>query len=169
MDGIERTIEWLEATRLAELMHSSWAWPIAECLHFSGLVLLVATVGLFDLRVLGVGRGIAPYDLHRLVRYGAVGFGISLLTGIGFVSGTPDQYFYNPSAHLKVIFLGIAGVNLLYFYARPFRSLRTLGPYDTAPLEARICAGISLFAMTGIMLFGRMLTFYRPPAKGIFF
>src|SRR5690606_35174607 len=145
-------IEWLEGTRLADLMHTGWAWPIAECLHFTGLVLLVATVGLFDLRVLGVGKGLAPLDLHRLVPYGAAGFVVSLLTGIAFVSGTPDQYFYNPSAHLKVIFLGIAGANLLYFYARPYRALRALGPYDTAPLEARICAGVSLIAMTGIML-----------------
>jgi len=169
MDNVERLIDWLEGTRLSALMQSSWAWPIAECLHFSGLVLLVATVGLFDLRVLGVGKGIAPLAVHRLVPYGALGFAISLLTGISFVSGTPDQYFYNPSAHLKVIFLGIAGVNLLYFYVRPFRALRSLGPSDTAPLEARICAFVSLFAMAGIMLFGRMLTFFRPPARGIFF
>lgn len=169
MDTVERMVEWLGATRLSELMNTGWVWPIAECLHFSGLVLLVATVGLFDLRVLGVGKGVAPLALHRLVPYGAAGFGISLLTGIAFICGAPDQYFYNPSAHLKVIFLGIAGVNLLYFYARPFRALRTLGPFDRAPLEARLCAGVSLFAMTGIMLFGRMLTFFRPPARGIFF
>jgi len=169
MDNVERLIDWLEGTQLSAFMSTSWAWPIAECLHFSGLVLLVGTVGLFDLRVLGIGKGIAPLDVHRLVPYGAAGFCISLLTGIAFVSGTPDQYFYNPSAHLKVIFLGIAGVILLYFYARPFRLLRTLGPQDTAPLEARICAFVSLFAMAGIMLFGRMLTFFRPPARGIFF
>jgi DMSO reductase anchor subunit len=150
-------------------MNTTWAWPVAECLHFSGLVLLVATVGLFDLRVLGVGKGLTPLALHGLVPYGVAGLGISLLTGLAFISTTPDQYFYNPSFHLKVIFLGIAALNLLYFYSRPFRAIKALGPFDRAPLEARICAGVSLFAMTGIMLFGRMLTFFRPPARGIFF
>jgi hypothetical protein len=169
MDTVERIVEWLGATRLSDLMNTAWAWPIAECLHFSGLVLLVGTVGLFDLRVVGVGKGLTPHELHRLVPYGVAGFGISLLTGIAFLCGTPGQYAYNPSFHLKVIFLGIAGLNLVYFYSRPFRAVRALGPYDTAPLEARICASVSLFAMTGIMLFGRMLTFFRPPARGIFF
>ena len=50
---------WLESTRLSYFMiHSDFAWPICECLHFLGLTLLIGTVGLFDLRVLGLGRGL---------------------------------------------------------------------------------------------------------------
>lgn len=156
-------VRWLAATSLGDFMNtSSWAWIVAECLHFTGLTLVVGTVWLFDLRVLGVGKGWTPHDLHRLVPFGIAGFCISLMTGIAFVCGAPDQYFYNVSFHLKAVFLAIAGANLAYFYARPYRSVRELGPFDTASLEARICAGISIVAMTGVMLFGRLLTFYRP-------
>jgi hypothetical protein len=33
-----------------------------------GLSLLLGTVGLFDLRVLGIAKGIPPRAIHRLVR-----------------------------------------------------------------------------------------------------
>ena len=42
-----------------------WTWPIAESVHFFGIVLLAGTVGAFDLRLLGVIKGIRPAELHR--------------------------------------------------------------------------------------------------------
>ena len=44
-----------------------WEWPIAESLHFIGLSMLIGTVGVFDLRLMGLGKqipslGPAPAD-----------------------------------------------------------------------------------------------------------
>ena len=52
---------------VARMMHTAWAWPIAESLHFIGLSLLVGTIGLFDLRLLGLARGIPIAAMHRLI------------------------------------------------------------------------------------------------------
>lgn len=139
-----------------------WTWPIAESVHFFGIVLLAGTVGAFDLRLLGVIKGIRPAELHRLLRVGIAGFGMIVVTGLLFISGAPEQYFYNSAFHLKVIALSVMGINVLLFYSLEFRTVAGLGPHDDAPRRARIMAAISLFALVAVMLFGRMLTFFRP-------
>ena len=74
------------ADTVRAIMHTKWAWPIAESLHFVGLTLLVGTVGLFDLRLLGVGRGIPIAAMHRLIRWGLAGFALNAITGSLFGS-----------------------------------------------------------------------------------
>ena len=61
---------WLKSTTLAQIMHTWWAWPTAESLHFFGLSLLMGTVGLFDLRLLGFAKQIPLPALHRLIPWG---------------------------------------------------------------------------------------------------
>ena len=157
-------VEWLTATRLSSfVIENGWVWPIAEALHFMGLVLLVGTVSLFDLRVLGMGKGIPPAAIHRLVPLGLAGFVVSIATGTLFIFGTPDQYFYNSAFHLKVVFLGLMGLNVAFFYSLPYRTVRSLGSFNDAPPVAKASAALSLLIMIGVMCCGRMLTFFRPP------
>lgn len=161
MDAI---IEWITATPVSHfVLEHGWVWPVAEALHFTGLVLLVGAVGLFDLRLLGIGKGIAPAVLHGLVPLALTGFGVSAATGLLFIAGTPDQYFYNAAFHLKLVFLLAMGTNAAWFYAGPFRAVRALGPADDVPWPARVSAAVSLAVMIGVMCCGRMLTFFRPP------
>jgi hypothetical protein len=156
-------MDWLFETPLSHFVTDyGWVWPISESLHFMGLVLLFGTVSLFDLRVLGLGKGIAPSVIHRLVPLGMLGFCMSIATGVMFISGAPDQYFYNSAFHWKVVFLTLMGLNAAFFYARPFRLVKRLGPLDDAPRSAKICAALSLLFLVGVMLCGRMLTFFRP-------
>jgi hypothetical protein len=156
-------IDWIESTWLSNLVFEyGWLWPISEALHFTGLVLLVGTVGLFDLRVLGLGRGIPPAAIHRLVPFGLVGFALSIATGVLFIAGTPDQYFYNSAFHFKLVFLTLMGLNVAFFYFGPHRAVMALGPAEAAPRSARLSAVVSLLMLLGVMSAGRMLTFFRP-------
>jgi hypothetical protein len=158
-------IDWILATDLSHfVLEYRWVWPISEAVHFMGLVLLVGTVSMFDLRVLGMAKGISPAAIHRLLPFGLLGFALSVATGLMFISGTPDQYFYNSAFHLKAVFLFGMGLNVAYFYSSPFRAVRFLEAGDTAPRAARISAALSLLIMIGVMSCGRMLTFFRPPA-----
>jgi hypothetical protein len=156
-------IEWLVSTRLAAfVLDVSWVWPACESLHFIGLVMLAGTVGMFDLRVLGIGRGIPPAAIHRLLRWGVAGFIVSALTGTMFIFGAPDQYFYNSAFHLKVIGLALMGLNAAAFYRWPYRVVAGMGPYEDAPRAAKASAALSLALLVGVMCCGRMLTFFRP-------
>jgi hypothetical protein len=144
------------------VLNHDWVWPASETLHFVGLVMLAGTVGMFDLRMLGLAKGIPPADLHKLLRVGVLGFGISAATGTLFLFGTPDQYFYNSAFHLKAVGLALMGANVALFYAWPYRQVRMLGADADAPLPAKVSAAVSLTLIVAVMCCGRMLTFFRP-------
>ena len=157
-------MDWIVSTRLSWFVTEyRWVWPIAESVHFCGLTLLAGTVGLFDLRVLGLAKGIAPATLHATLRWGVVGFAASVVTGVMFISATPDQYFYNDAFKLKVVLLVLMGANAALFYWREFAGIRTLGPHDDAPRSTKVVAAASLVFLVGVTLCGRMITFFRPP------
>ncbi len=160
---METWVQWIVGSQLSRVvMASDWLWPIAESLHYMGLMLLFGTVGLFDLRVLGIGKGISPAVAHKLVRVGMFGFAMSAATGVLFIVGEPDQYFYNRAFHWKLLFLGLMGLNVTFFYTMLHRRVTALGPFDDAPLIAKVSMALSLLIMIGVMCAGRLLTFFRP-------
>ena len=147
---------------VASLMRTPWGWPIAESLHFICLSLLIGTVGLFDLRLLGLARRIPIAAMHRLVPWGLAGFGINLVSGLCFLMTEPDQYIYNPSFHWKVLFITVAGMNALAFYATSYRRVTAASASPDAPRTAKVIAAVSLTMWIAVMVAGRLLTFYRP-------
>jgi hypothetical protein len=121
-------------------------------------------VGLFDLRVLGLAKGIPASAIHRLVPWGVGGYVLNVMTGILFFSGHPDQYFYNDAGRLKALFMGIAGINILLFYGTTaFPEMKKLAPGADASMRIKIIAGVSLAMWVGVLICGRMLTWFRPP------
>jgi len=160
---IARLVDWLPNTALAGIiLDYRWAWPICEALHFSGLVMIFGAVSFVDLRVLGLGRSISFAGAHRFIVVAFAGILISATTGIMFISGAPDQYFYNAAFHWKLFFFAVLILNLGWFYRKEFPALSALAVGDDARLSAKISAAISLFALLGVMSAGRMLTFFRP-------
>lgn len=162
-ETVEALVRWLPTTTVAAYMHGRWEWPVAESIHFIGLSLLIGTIGLFDLRLLGLGRRIPISALHRLIPWGIAGYTMNVLTGICFLTAETDQYIYNPSFQLKMLSMSVAGVNVLLFYTTMFRRVKTLGPGENAPMPARIIGGVSLVCWLSVITFGRLLTFFRPP------
>jgi len=154
---------WLSTTALAGYMNGWWEWPIAESLHFIGLCLLIGAVGMFDLRLMGLGKSIPFAALHRLIPWGVGGYVLNFLTGICFLTAAADQYMYNPSFHVKIYFMTTAGINVLLFYTTMFKKVATLGAGEHAPLPARIMGAVSLASWLGVIAGGRLLTFFRPP------
>jgi hypothetical protein len=147
---------------VAELMRTAWAWPIAESLHFIGLCLLVGCIGAFDLRLLGVMKRVPIAIVHQFIPWGIAGFVLNLCTGLMFLLTEPDQYIYNPSFHLKVGAMAIAGVNAGLFYLTSYRQVFTAGASPEAPLHAKVIAAVSLGAWLTVIACGRLLTFFRP-------
>jgi hypothetical protein len=156
-------IHWITATRLSWfVLNYRWVWPISESFHFCGLTLMAGTVGLFDFRLLGFGKGVTPAELHRGVRWGLAGFAISVISGIMFLAGQPDQYLYNEAWWAKVVCLGLMGCNLAAFYSLEFGKVRQLGPNEDADRRAKVIAVTSLVLIAAVICCGRMLTFFRP-------
>jgi len=143
-----------------------WFWPLAETLHFIGLALLVGIVTLFDLRLLGVAKRLPVAPLRRLLPWAVFGFFLCVATGLVFVTGLWANVKMHPVEalvvdhylQLKLIFIFLAGVNLLVFYQSGMsRAVDGLGPGDDAPLLAKVIAASSLFLWVGVVYWGRLI------------
>ena len=152
----------LRARAVGEMMRTPWGWPIAESVHFIGLCLLAGAIFAFDLRLLGVGKRIPLGALHKLVPWGLLGYAMTVVTGFMFLMTEPDQYIYNPAFHLKVVFMAAAGVNASLFYLTSYRMATAPGAPPDAPRSAKFIAAVSLSLWIGVIVAGRLLTFYRP-------
>jgi uncharacterized membrane protein len=146
--------------------NSAWGWPACETLHFLGLSLLVGTIGMFDLRLLGMAKRVPIGALHRLVPWGILGYGINVITGALFLMTEPREYIYNPAFHFKILFMALAGLNVLAFYLTTFRKVKVLGSGDDAPRLAKVMASASILLWISVLVCGRLLTFYRPDLCG---
>src|SRR5689334_3260048 len=95
---------------VGSFMTSSWGWAIAQSIHFLGLSLLIGAVGVFDLRLLGVGKRIPILALHRLIPWGIAGYATNVVSGLAFLMTEPDQYVFNAAFQLKLLLMAIAGL-----------------------------------------------------------
>jgi hypothetical protein len=157
-------VRWLghAAPPIAAFMRTAWGWPMAESIHFLGLSMLIGCVGAFDLRLLGVGKRIPIAAMHKLIPWGLLGFAINVSTGSLFLLTEPDQYIYNPSFQFKLLFIAIAGANALFFYATSWGRATAANASPDAPRLAKAVAVVSLSMWIGVIVCGRLLTFYRP-------
>ena len=148
----------------------AWAWPLSETLHFVGIALLVGIVGMFDLRLLGMAKGLPVAPLRRLLPWAVFGFVLAVATGLSFVTGIYANISIEPQVvllsniylQLKLLFIFLAGVNLLAFYLTGMsRAVDDLGPGDAAPLQAKVIAATSLCLWVGVIYVGRLIVFGR--------
>ena len=158
---------WLVRTLLSvkivsPFMHSKWGWPTCETLHFIGLSMLVGAIGTWDLRLMGLAKRVPVGAMHRLVPWGIAGYCLNVTTGLMFLTTEPDQYIYNPSFHFKILFMGIAGLNVLAFYLTMYGKAKRAAPGENVPPPARWMGAVSLFCWMAVIVCGRLLTFYRP-------
>ena len=144
-------------------MNSPWGWPTAESIHFLGLCLLIGCVGVFDLRMLGIGRGISYVQMHKLVKVGVFGYVLNVTTGIMFLTTAPDQYLFNPAFQSKLLFMLVAGLNMLWFYAHHSGSVKMTDSVVSLTYRVKAIAMISLLCWMAVIICGRLITYFRPP------
>jgi hypothetical protein len=134
-----------------------WLWPAAEAIHFVGLTILFIAVIVVDLRVLGMAKGLSFPAVFQLLPLGMLGFMVNLVTGMMFFIASPGQYTNNPEFHRKVLFIVLAGVNVLYFML--VDETWVVGPNEDAPMRAKVAAVVALYLWIGILYYGQMLPF----------
>lgn len=157
---LERFAAWLHETAPSQwVRYWPWTWAIGETLHFIGLSLLVGIVGLLDLRLLGVLPRIPLQALRPLLPYGIAGFVINAITGVMFFVGTPEQYVTNVAFGMKMLFVGISGLNVLYFERTQRDRLLAIGPDDPMPRAFKVAGAVSLACWFLVLYWGRMLPY----------
>jgi hypothetical protein len=141
------------------MVNSRWAWPAAEAVHFLGFSLSFGVLLTVNLRILGVMRQVAFADVHRLLPWGMLGFGINLITGMLFFIGQPKQYIDSAPFYWKVVFLMVAGANFLYLTVFTKAWTEDRDRRWDASLADKAMAVSSIVAWLVVLYGGRMLPF----------
>jgi uncharacterized membrane protein len=139
------------------VIDNPWVWPGSETLHFIGLSLLFGIVLTVNLRMLGMIRSVPFSAMHRLLPWGMLGLAINTVTGMLFFVAKPEQYTYNLAFQLKVVFLLLAGGNLLFLTV--FDDAWVFDEGDEPALPVKLIAACSIFLWVGVIFFGRMLPY----------
>jgi hypothetical protein len=148
----------IQSIRYFVIDYSRWAWPIIEDLHFIGLILIMGTVGLLDIRVLGFLKKLPVGPLHRLLPWGIAGLVINVITGVMFFIGMPGFYVFNTIFQAKILTILFAAGNLLLFFCTGvFRKWERVGPGEDAPLFAKLVAASSLLLWLAVIFLGRYI------------
>lgn len=152
---------WLETTALAVAMREGlWLYPIVEIVHIAGFVLLVGAAAMFDLRLLGVARGLDVGALARfLLPWSRLGLAVAVPSGLLMFSAHATEMIENPAFQLKLALILAAGVNAWAFHRGVFRHAASWPPGAATPPGARAAAVASLALWLGVIACGRLLAY----------
>jgi hypothetical protein len=152
----EGTTQFVTSVIAEYMVNSPWAWPAAEAVHFLAFSLSFGVLLTVNLRILGVMRQAAFADVHRLLPWGMLGFGVNLITGMLFFIGQPGQYVENVPFYWKVFFLMIAGANFLYLTV--FQKAWAVDHLESSVADKAMAVS-SIVAWLAVLYAGRMLPF----------
>jgi hypothetical protein len=139
--------EWINNSPLgAGIRASTWWYPILELVHSLGVIVLVGSIWMVDLRLLGVGmRSRRVSELaSRLLPWTWVGFGVQSFSGILLSASEASRLYYIPYFWIKLGLLLFAGLNALLFHAGVYRSVAKWDEAQVTPPRARLAGAVSL-------------------------
>ena len=138
-----------------------WLYPIVEIVHIVGFVILVGSAFMFDLRLLGLGRGLPVSAMaDHLLRWSRWALVLVVPSGLAMFVAHATEMIENPAFQLKVALIAAALLNAALFHRFPFRAVGDWETEVASPLPARLAGGLSLALWTGVIACGRLLAYF---------
>jgi hypothetical protein len=152
---------YLENTSLAAAIRdATWAYPILEIIHITGIALLVGAAFMFDLRLLGASRHLPVMGLARhLLPWSRRGLLLIIPSGFLLFITNAVALANNPVFWLKMGLLAAAGINALVFRQRSLRIADQPQAEQAGPPGGRINALLSLLFWIAVITCGRLLAY----------
>jgi hypothetical protein len=152
---------WLENLPFSvAIAESIWLFPILESLHVLALAIVVGSIGMIDVRLLGLAsRKRAVTELTRTVLpWTWMAFGVTLLVGLLLFCSKATTYYVNVPFRIKLVCLALAGTNMLTFH---LITARGIANWDrgTPPLPAKLAGAFSLTLWIAVVAAGRWIGF----------
>lgn len=154
--------KWLEQTPVgAAIRESLWLFPAIETLHLFGMAALVATVSVFDLRLLGwMKRRERVSELaRRLLPWIWAGFAVQVVTGALLFSSEAVKVYTNPAFRLKMLLIFLAGLHALIFHWTVYRDVAAWDDTGILPVGAKVAGFVSILLWLGVVAAGRFIGF----------
>ncbi len=118
------------------IRESTWAYPIVQLIHFSGLSFWVGTIALVDLRFLGLvaRRQSAGRLARQIMPLTWTGFCVAVTGGFLLFSTTPTTFFYNPAFRIK---LPLVLTGVVYHIVVQWKE-KQWGASEVIPVQAKV-------------------------------
>jgi hypothetical protein len=119
-----------------QLHQSLFMWNVIEGTHVLTIMFFAGTIWLIDLRMLGVAFRNVPISRlnEKVLPITVISFGIMILTGvIAFIGRDPMMYYHNIWFRLKIVFIIVAAINILWFH---YKVQKSETEWDTIPADA---------------------------------
>ena len=140
-------------------------FPWIESVHVLGVAIVIGTVGIIELRLIGVASVNRPVTrvLKDVLPITWSGFAISVISGFLLFASNAPTYAYNTFFLSKAALLLLAGLNAFGFHAFVERSIARWDSAARTPIPARISGVFSLVMWIGIVICGRWVGFTLVP------
>ena len=143
------------------IAESTWAFPTLETLHVIGLVTVLGTIFIMDLRLLGVAS--TNVAVTRMTRdtlpwtWGA--FVLAAITGSLLFISKASSYMINPYFLVKMSLMAIAGLNMLYFHFVTYKNIAVWDNSAAMPAGVKFAGATSILFWLAIVFCGRAIGF----------
>ncbi|MGH9739704.1 MAG: DUF6644 family protein [Candidatus Acidiferrales bacterium] len=153
---------WLQNTLMGSSIHNSvWLFPVIETLHLFGVVILVGSASVLDLRLMGAA--FKDYTVstvaERFLPWIWAGFVVQVVTGILLFSSEAAKMYGSDVFRVKMLLVAAAGLNALVFHVLAYRSVGKWEKDPVAPLSARFAGTFSILLWFGIVGAGRWIAY----------
>ncbi|MGH9717396.1 MAG: DUF6644 family protein [Candidatus Acidiferrales bacterium] len=153
---------WLEHSLMGRSIHNSaWMFPMIETVHLFGVVVLVGSASVLDLRLMGVAFKDYTVSMvaERFLPWIWAGFAIQVATGVLLFSSEATKMYGSDVFRVKMLLIAAAGINALVFHLLAYQSVGKWEQDKVAPLSARFAGTFSILLWFGIVGAGRWIAY----------
>jgi hypothetical protein len=162
LQSVTALLDGLQAWSWAVFIHkNAWAFTTVEVVHVFAVSLVLGTIAIVDLRLLGFGSTKRPFtELSRQVLpFTWAAFVLAVLAGLLLFTSRATEYFVNPVFWIKMLLIGVAGINMMIFEFITVRDVQKWNLHPTPAAAARRAGGISMACWLLVVAFGRLIAF----------
>jgi hypothetical protein len=164
MTILQNLCQWLyDLQTSTALRESDVVFPLVATFHVLAITLIAGTIVTVDLRVCGlIFRGEPLTRVTRaLLPYTWYGFVLMVITGLPLFAAEAAKLYGNPAFRVKLLLLGLAGLNALLFHKTAFRGMEDLDRRGATSPPARAFASVSILLWSGIIVSGRLIAVFH--------
>jgi hypothetical protein len=162
MEIVYSLCAWLESTWAGtQVRESLWLFPVIETVHIFGIICLVGSTSILDLRLMGWAFKDETVSrlAERFLSWMWAGFVIQLVTGSLLFSSEATKMYANRAFEIKMLLIFLAGANAFVFHSLAYKSVGQWETDPVAPFSARFAGTFSILLWFGIVAAGRWIAY----------
>jgi hypothetical protein len=153
-------LEWLQSTWVGVLVAESlWGYPLFETIHSIGMAMLIGSLGLINLRVLGVKADLPLLATRQLLPLAWFGFTLNAISGSLLFSSDAVYFFESYTFRIKMVVIVLGGLNAALLGRRIFRDAAAGSSAAPPTASTKWIAASSLVFWFSAVCAGRLIAY----------